>query len=798
MLRSVPLQAAAAKHGDQAIAHQGSRARPRLDSRWTQEGNTLDLATTDGLAQTCQQIVAARQSDPLYQSWTQRIERHLARVQQASHAQFLAVEFQRELWENEDISATGIGRVPTAALWQDPFVVDQLWNVRQLPPDADSNTLNTQLTGHWNALVEHIHTLKQRIPRLKLARAFAALQPSRFTTLASHSALAQLARAMQVGGPGDSMVLLNAHVLTQIDAALADTPLAARKDWPLVRMKLPWMLYEAMGHAPAKGVTTQAGNDPGTLRLQPLPANRRRKGLLAIGGGLDTVLAMLEFARNGCSRTDFREHLRSLNPSLATASIDTQTNALIGEWGAIEASDDHLALTDRGRALLDTGEAEEASDWLLTQILGFDNALYALRNGALLQKELVSAVQAVNPGWTSNFAPTVIVNWLRNLGLVTDPDKDKRLALTERGREWLERIDWTPGELAPHQLDAPAPPPDAPANGHVATLTRPSVAALGASFPPDLIFPDTLVAQLDAALWSHPRRHFAVLTGLSGAGKTELAVHYAKALWLDEPADRRNEGVCIVPVQPGWNDPSALLGYVNPLATDTYIRTGFLNFLLNAARDPDRAYTVVLDEMNLSHPEQYLAPLLSAMETGDSIELHANGGDVEEIPASVAYPPNLVIIGTVNMDETTHGLSDKVLDRATVIEFWDIDVDAWPGWATAKLPSAQRDALQKILGELGAALAPVRLHFGWRTIGDIAGYVAAANQGGQLQFDVAVDQAIHAKVLPKLRGEDNPALRTALNATRAVLHTHALGQSAAKVDQLCAELDRSGIARFWR
>ena len=85
--------------------------------------------------------------------------------------------------------------------------------------------------------------------------------------------------------------------------------------------------------------------------------------------------------------------------------------------------------------------------------------------------------------------------------------------------------------------------------------------------------------------------------------------------------------------------------------------------------------------MNLSHPEQYLAPILSAMELEHgSIELHSGHADEYGIPTSIHYPDNLVLIGTVNMDETTMGISDKVLDRAFTLEFWDVDVGRWPGW----------------------------------------------------------------------------------------------------------------------
>src|SRR5260370_1319146 len=100
-----------------------------------------------------------------------------------------------------------------------------------------------------------------------------------------------------------------------------------------------------------------------------------------------------------------------------------------------------------------------------------------------------------------------------------------------------------------------------------------------------------------------------------------------------------------VPVQPGWYDPGPLLGYTNPIRIDEYVCPPFLKFLLAAAGNLGRPYVVVLDEMNLSHPEQYMAPLLSAMETGDWIHLYGKGDIFDEIPRAVRYPRNLVLYG---------------------------------------------------------------------------------------------------------------------------------------------------------
>jgi hypothetical protein len=308
-------------------------------------------------------------------------------------------------------------------------------------------------------------------------------------------------------------------------------------------------------------------------------------------------------------------------------------------------------------------------------------------------------------------------------------------------------------------------------------------------------FQRTLIERLHFGLWAQPVRHFAILTGISGSGKTQLARSYAKAL----TQGNSEKQLLTLPVQPGWYDPGALLGFVNPLRDESYSRTPFLEFLLAADADPGRPYVVVLDEMNLSHPEQYMAPLLSAMETEGAVQLHSESETLLGIPREIRYPHNLVLIGTVNMDETTHGLSDKVLDRAFVHEFWDIDLDAYPRWGKRKIDKADESRARDILTSLMKGLSPARLHFGWRVVDDILNFLSrAAIGGGELSFESALDSVIYAKVLPKLRGEDSVRLREALRVCEETLANAGLEVSRAKISELRQDLETTGSARFWR
>ena len=166
---------------------------------------------------------------------------------------------------------------------------------------------------------------------------------------------------------------------------------------------------------------------------------------------------------------------------------------------------------------------------------------------------------------------------------------------------------------------------------------------------------------------------FLILTGLSGSGKTKLA--HAFAAWISSTSDQYR----IVAVGADWTSNENILGYQDALQPGRYCKptTGTLDIILNAARDPSNPYFLILDEMNLSHVERYFSDILSAIESKQEIALHASlntlksgSSDADvDIPAKIKFPPNLFIIGTVNVDETTYMFSPKVLDRANVIEF---------------------------------------------------------------------------------------------------------------------------------
>ena len=166
--------------------------------------------------------------------------------------------------------------------------------------------------------------------------------------------------------------------------------------------------------------------------------------------------------------------------------------------------------------------------------------------------------------------------------------------------------------------------------------------------------------------------NLVILSGLSGTGKSAMVDIYAKALNLD---DR----LLVIPVRPSWNDDADLLGYVD-LVHNVYrpSDTGFVDFLVNSQKEENlgKMYIVCFDEMNLARVEHYFSQFLSLLERqkGDRIlQLYDNQYigrlyNSKDYPSSIVIGDNIRFIGTVNIDESTYHFSDKVLDRANVIE----------------------------------------------------------------------------------------------------------------------------------
>lgn len=307
-------------------------------------------------------------------------------------------------------------------------------------------------------------------------------------------------------------------------------------------------------------------------------------------------------------------------------------------------------------------------------------------------------------------------------------------------------------------------------------------------------YPGGEVARLHGALNFLPHKHFVILSGLSGSGKTQLALKYAMAVHGVKADDAVDPFLVVCPVRPEWTDPSGLTGYHDVLS-DRYVAPPFLQAVLLATAHRDTPVFVVLDEMNLARIEYYFSDVLSAIETGHPLQLHSNTVAYESsagvsVPNSIPIPSNLYIVGTINVDETTNPVSDKVLDRAIVLDMSDIDLTGFLADLIVREPDLA-DARQACEARLAAAQKIMQGHglgFGYRVAEEVVRYHAFATGTLAQNTDLVIDDLMVQKILVKLRGGDRQ--RPMLNTLAKALD--GLPRSQTLLARLMAELDEFG------
>ena len=181
-----------------------------------------------------------------------------------------------------------------------------------------------------------------------------------------------------------------------------------------------------------------------------------------------------------------------------------------------------------------------------------------------------------------------------------------------------------------------------------------------------LDFHERIVKAFHTSLKVQDISALVILAGISGTGKSELPQKYAD--FIGAP-------LVMLPVQPRWDSPQDLQGFYNYIEKK-YKPTELMHYLYQYQKDPkmgDRIILVLLDEMNLARVEYYFSDFLSKLESRrnghTTLSLDIGSLKLDKNQRQVKLPKEFLFVGTMNEDETTQSLSDKVLDRANVLTF---------------------------------------------------------------------------------------------------------------------------------
>lgn len=406
---------------------------------------------------------------------------------------------------------------------------------------------------------------------------------------------------------------------------------------------------------------------------------------------------------------------------------------------------------------------------------------------------------------------------------------------------------------------------------------------------------------------------FMLLAGISGTGKSRIVRKLAQATVTEElqkaegykGTDFANDrwtlhspaNFELIQVKPNWHNSMDVIGYLSNIPSPHYVFTPFIEFIVKAWQHPEVPFFLCLDEMNLAPVEEYFAEFLSAIESrsfegeeyltdpiikpfnsfGEDVAktmvntLFPNftAGDTESAITKVikhfrtkglTLPKNLIVIGTVNMDETTFSFSRKVLDRAMSVEMNEVNYDSFLTDTTdddlkaiveafEENDDADLNALlvdrhieaREIIDDLGddarftidylkrinALLEGTPFKLGYRAANEALIYLQASQEFGQTDRIAALDNFTLMKILSRIEGDETKLKITdseadkeritkaevnvdeakqygdlnILTALRQII-TNQLGeqdklQSVKKIDSMLSQLKRDHFVSFW-
>ena len=374
---------------------------------------------------------------------------------------------------------------------------------------------------------------------------------------------------------------------------------------------------------------------------------------------------------------------------------------------------------------------------------------------------------------------------------------------------------------------------------------------------------------------------FMLLAGISGTGKSRIVRKLAQATTTqkydndeDRWKDNRPENFELIQVKPNWHNSMDVVGFYSNISRK-YEFTPFVEFIVKAWQHQDTPYFLCLDEMNLAPVEEYFAEFLSAIESrstdenGDYItdpiikpfknfgekegkamliQLLGDADPIDKNPMAVHFyekgltlPPNLMVMGTVNMDETTFSFSRKVLDRAMSLEMNEVDYDKFLSGESEQFPlltdmnellvnrpqraaevteEIESDKVVAYLKDVNTLMEGTPFKLGYRAANEAMLYVAACKKfaGSDYALANALDEFTLMKILSRIEGDDSrlgiadddPRIATLgieaseqhtslLTCLKAIVHKHigASCETEKKIDQMCNTLEREHFVSYW-
>lgn len=623
------------------------------------------------------------------QKWRERYASHLATIRDASSDNWLKPAFQRVLWEHGGISGIGPGSsVSVAGAYDDAALAAFLLKLRDdgLPDDPQAAAITLQkayddILG-W---VRPAYTEKR--PRARIARLLAALYPHHMTCLMDDRRTYQVLGLIGAGKASTGWIGQNPLIRARLREAVEGL---GGED--VDHAMFSWHLWETHFGVVEQGAVEAVGSgrEPSDLpAFSLMPAALQRPSLVFVKDNMTVLLTMLRECEQGLSRQDMLSVIRAVAPNLSEGSASIVLSQAMGGLGLVQLSDGGYRPTAKGQEVLAAAVPVHALRApLVGRVLGAGHLLRLMqsRPQGVMMQALATELQSIFPTWTTPRSGQELIQWLvatelfsveavggGSLLRLTDDGEDYAAALPE---DFVER--WRP-------QGAPAIAPEAAAEAKPADVVEAGLTPYGVA---DIVADGCFLSESDLAAMLALVRHKKnlVLQGPPGTGKTWLARRLGYALAGAKDSDR----VIAVQFQPSLSYEDFVRGW-RPFASDD--GTGglrltdgvFLECVAAALERPGETFVLVIEEINRGNPAQILGELLTLLETdkrdpSEALRL-AYPRHADE---RVHIPPNLHIIGTMNIADRSLALVDLALRRRFAFRNLTPQLnDAWRAWCEA-------------------------------------------------------------------------------------------------------------------
>ena len=637
------------------------------------------------------------------------------RVRKVNEAQWLSEGFQRFLWENGGVSGIGPGSsVSVAGGYADEELADFLLELRDIGLPNDTQQAALVLQGAYDEILSRVRPkYTEKRPRARIARLLAAVYPHDMTCLMDHRRTWQVLGLVGAAkAPTEWIgqnVMIRARLREALDGLGGDD---------VDHAMFSWFLWESHFVKPDSGAAEVVGGGREAVdvpELSILPATSQRRSLFVVQNNVGLLVAVVRECEQGAGRQDLIDFIIQEAPHLSEASgAQVISQALGGGLGLIRFADGAYYPTERGLELLNAPEPGHVLRApIVGRVYGMGHLLLRLRqNGGMTQQDAARHLQSLVPTWKTTMPGSYVAAWAKLTGLVDAEVKNGKtwLTLSDDGEDYAAALPVDFEErwrIADGDLDDPVDP-EASAQPETRDGATKDYAPYGVA---DIVADGCFMpaADVEGLLGLLRHKKNLVLQGPPGTGKTWLARRLGYALVGTKDPAR----VTAVQFQPslsyedfvrGWRPHAGKDGAGGLKLTDGV----FLECVAAALAEPEETFVLVIEEINRGNPAQILGELLTLLETdkripGEALRL-AYPRHAEE---RVFVPPNLHIIGTMNIADRSLALVDLALRRRFAFQTLTPQLNgAWRAWCkTAGAPDALVAAIGQRMSDLNAAIS---------------------------------------------------------------------------------------------